>query len=55
MQFEADYYDGISPRAKRVLVTFQEGISLLIQPLHQEENAINDKVYPCLLYTSRCV
>ena len=46
MQFEADYYDGISPRAKRVLVTFQEGISLLIQPLHQEENAINDKVYP---------
>lgn len=25
MQFEADYYDGISPRAKRVLVTIQDG------------------------------
>jgi Zn-dependent protease with chaperone function len=25
MQFEADYYDGISPRAKRVLVSIQDG------------------------------
>jgi predicted Zn-dependent protease len=33
MQFEADYYDGISPRAKRVLVSIQESAFLFDVPV----------------------
>ena len=41
MQFEADYFDGISPRAKRVLVTVRDGHALIIAPVQSAETAIN--------------
>ena len=36
MQFQADYYDGISPRAKRVLVTIQEPYFLFQSDEHTQ-------------------
>lgn len=41
MQFEADYFDGISPRAKRVLVTVHDGHSLIVAPAQSADNAIH--------------
>lgn len=41
MQFEADYFDGISPRAKRVLVTVHDGHALIIAPVQSADIAIN--------------
>ena len=41
MQFEADYFDGISPRAKRVLVAVRDGRALFIAPVQSGDIAIN--------------
>lgn len=43
MQFEADYYDGISPRAKRVLVTIDETFfRFSIPSVHSEYSSNQD-------------
>ena len=47
MQFEADYYDGISPRAKRVLVTIENAQFLFTVSSAELSHLIND----CIVQT----
>ncbi len=45
MQFEADYYDGISPRAKRVLVTIDNGHFIFTVSSTSADEALTNQAF----------
>ena len=52
MQFEADYYNGISPRAKRVLVTIEGGYFLFTVTSSTADDALPNQNFQYLISAS---